>query len=416
MPRRIACVVDCEDHTGQSAPVRPRRRPHPLDLLALGLLAAGLLCWASGALPSHDATAIIDRIAPILAFLFSVVILAELTGKAQTFDVLATRLAITARGNFLGLFLLCVLLAVLVTVGLNLDTTAVLLTPIMLALAARAGIPPLPLAVTTAFLANTASLLLPVGNLTNLLAAGRVALPPAEFAARMAAPQAVSIAATMAVLWVGFWRRGRRGGAARYEPPEPFRPTDPVLCVIAGAACVLFVVAILAGAPLEWASAAAAAVTVLAFLARRRVELRWSLLPWRLIANVTGMFLVVETLSVHGLDTLVGHLIGTSNDFVGQLRAAGTGAGLANVVNNLPAYIAGEAVVPAANHNQLLALLIGTDAGPLITPWASLAMLLWFERCAAAGLVVSKRRIAAAGAVLAVLAVGGATVALAATG
>lgn len=395
--------------------VETRRRPHPLDLIALGLLALGLLCWATGALPAHDATTIVDRIAPILAFLFSVVILAELTGQAQTFDVLATRLAITARGSFAKLFLLCVLLAVLVTVGLNLDTTAVLLTPIMLALAARAGIPPLPLAVTTAFLANTASLLLPVGNLTNLLAADRVALPPTAFAARMAAPEAVSVAATMLVLWFGFWSKKQRGGMDRFTPPRPFRPADPVLCVIAGAACVLFVVAILIGAPLEWASAAAAGVTVLAFLARRREDLRWSLLPWRLLANVTGMFLVVQTLSVHGLDTLVGHLVGTQNSFAGQMRAAGTGGALSNVVNNLPAYIAGEAAVPPGNHTQLLALLIGTNAGPLITPWASLAMLLWYERCASAGLIVDRRRITIAGAVLAVLAVAGATAALALT-
>jgi arsenical pump membrane protein len=396
--------------------VSTRRRPHPLDLLALGLLALGLLCWATGALPAHDATAIVDRIAPILAFLFSVVILAELTGKAQTFDVLATGLAIAARGRFAVLFVLCVLLAVVVTVGLNLDTTAVLLTPIMLALAARAGIPPLPLAVTTAFLANTASLLLPVGNLTNLLAANRVALPPPQFAVRMAAPELVSVAATMLVLWFGFWSKRRRGGADRYVPPERFRPVDPVLCVLAGVACVLFVIAILFGVPLEWAAAVAAGVTALAFLARERAELRWSLLPWRLLANVTGMFLVVQTLSVHGLDTLVGHLIGTQNNLGGQMRAAGTGAALSNIVNNLPAYIAGEAAVPPQNHTQLLALLIGTNAGPLITPWASLAMLLWFERCAAAGLVVDKRRIAAAGAILAVLAVGGATAALSVAG
>jgi Na+/H+ antiporter NhaD/arsenite permease-like protein len=38
---------------------------------------------------------------------------------------------------------------------------------------------------TAVWLANTASLLLPVSNLTNLLAADRVALAPAAFAARM---------------------------------------------------------------------------------------------------------------------------------------------------------------------------------------------------------------------------------------
>ena len=188
-----------------------------------------------------------------------------------------------------------------------------------------------------------------------------------------------------------------------------------MLCAIAGVACTLFVIAIVAGAPLEIASAAAAGVTVLAFFVRRREGLRWSLLPWRLLANVIGMFLIVQTLSVHGLDTLVGHLIGTDGGFVGQLRAAGTGLGLSNAVNNLPAYIAGEAAIPVGNHTQLLALLIGTNAGPLITPWGSLAMLLWFERCDAAGVAVPKRTIAVAGSVLAVLAVGGATLALSVT-
>lgn len=402
------------------APARPRsagaRRPHPLDLLALALLAAGGICVATGALPRADASAILGRVLPLLLFLGTVIVLAELTGRAQTFDVIATQMAIAGRGRYSLLFLMCVLLAVLTTVGLNLDTTAVLLTPIMLALAARVGLPPLPLAMTTAFLANTASLLLPVGNLTNLLAADRVALPTARFAARMAAPEAVSVLVTMIVLWLWYWRTPRRGGDARYRPPKPFRPADPVLSAMTGAACALFIVAILAGAPLGIASAVAAGVAVLAFAARDRVHLTWSLLPWRLLATVTGMFLTVQTLSVHGLSTLIRHLVGTHESLPGLLRTAGTGVLLSNLVNNLPAYVAGEAVVPLTHHNQLLALLIGTDAGPVVTAWASLAMLLWYERCSAFGLVVPKRQVAFAGAVLAVLAVGGATVALAVTG
>jgi len=188
-----------------------------------------------------------------------------------------------------------------------------------------------------------------------------------------------------------------------------------VLCAVAGAACVLFVAAILAGAPLGVASAAAATVTVLAFARRERAALRWSLLPWRLLALVTGMFLTVQTLSVHGLGALVARLVGGSDSLLGQLRAAGTGAALANLVDNLPAYLAGESAVPAANHDQLLALLIGTNAGPLVTAWASLATLLWYERCAAFGLVIPKARVALNGAVLAVLAVLAATFALAVT-
>jgi arsenical pump membrane protein len=46
----------------------------------------------------------------------------------------------------------------------------VLLTPLAITVARQVGIPALPFAMTTLWLANTASLLLPVSNLTNLLA------------------------------------------------------------------------------------------------------------------------------------------------------------------------------------------------------------------------------------------------------
>jgi arsenical pump membrane protein len=68
------------------------------------------------------------------------------------------------------LWLLVVVLATLATAVLSLDTTAVLLTPVVLALAHRLHLDEGVFAFTTVWLANTASLFLPVSNLTNLLA------------------------------------------------------------------------------------------------------------------------------------------------------------------------------------------------------------------------------------------------------
>src|SRR5918997_1624700 len=67
------------------------------------------------------------RILPLLVFLGFVVVLAELTAKAEVFDVIAARAGIVAGGNYAVLFVLCVGLASATTVFLNLDTTAVLL-------------------------------------------------------------------------------------------------------------------------------------------------------------------------------------------------------------------------------------------------------------------------------------------------
>jgi arsenical pump membrane protein len=407
-----------QDKNALSAERRPARRwrPSALDLIAAGLLVLGLVFVGTGLLPFSAADATIRRILPLLLFLGTVIVLAELTAAAGFFDVIAVRVAGLARGRYPALFVLCVLFATVTTTVLNLDTTAVLLTPVMLALARKVGIVAIPLAMTTVWLANTASLLLPVSNLTNLLAANRVALSPLEFASRMWAPQLASVTVTMVFLWVFYWRRGARG-VDRYTPPPPHEPPDRVLFWVAALACLLFITVILAvRIPLGFASAMAAALVVVAFAMRNRAVLRLGLIPWRLLVFVTGLFLVVQTIGLHGLDKVTHALIGSGGGALGALRAAGTGAGLSNAVNNLPAYVAGESVIPFSHHTQLLALLIGTNVGPVITPWASLATLLWYERCHAYDAAVPLRKFMITGACLAVCGVAAAVGALLLTG
>ncbi|WP_433319953.1 SLC13 family permease [Micromonospora sp. CA-269861] len=396
---KLAAVADAPP-----APPEPdrRRRPHPLDLVAVVLAVVGAACALSGLLPRAETTATLHRILPLLLFLGTVIVLAELTAVAGVFDVLASRLAIAARGRWVALFLLCGGLATVTTLVLNLDTTAVLLTPVLLALARNLRVPAAPLAVTTVWLANTASLLLPVSNLTNLLAADRVGLTPLAYAERMALPQLAAVAVTMALLWYGWWRRERPVGG-RFVPPARHVPADPVLHRTAVAGCLLFVAGILAGVEIGLASTVALALVLLGFVVRSPATLRPGLVPVRLLLFVTGLFLVVQTLGRHGLDDLVGNLLGAEGGALGALRAGGTGALLANAVNNLPAYLAGESVLPAGDHTRLLALLIGTNVGPLAAPWASLATLLWFERCRAAGVRVPVTRFVLTSTVLAVV-------------
>jgi arsenical pump membrane protein len=383
------------------------RKPSALDWIRIALLIIGILCVLTGLLPATQAEDNLRRIAPLLLFLGSVIVLAKLTRQAQVFDVIATRMAIVGRGNYPALFLLCVAFASVTTMFLNLDTTAVLLTPVMLALAHTARIATLPLAMTTIWLANTASLLLPVSNLTNLLAADRVALAAPAFAARMWLPQLAALTATMLFLWFCYWRRRERG-ADRYLPPPPLRlghPRQRALFGVAGAACLLFILAVgFIPQQIFYAAAVAAVIVVVAFAVLDRTPLRLHLIPWQLLVFVTGLFLVVPTLSQYGLAEVMTAFIGIDHHGAGLYRAAAAGAGLSNVLNNLPAYTAGEAVIPAGNSDQLLALLIGTNLGPIVTPWASLATLLCLESCRDHGLRVPLRRFVLTGLGLAVVA------------
>jgi arsenical pump membrane protein len=113
------------------------------------------------------------------------------------------------------------------------------------------------------------------------------------------------------------------------------------------------------------------------------------------------LFLVMQTVGRLGLDEVLTAVMSGDPSVAGTVRAAATGAGLSNLINNLPAYVAAESAIPQANLRQLLGLLLGTNIGPIVIPWASLATLLWYERCRARQVSVSWPRFISTGAVTA---------------
>ena len=344
---------------------------------------AGAICVATGALPWHDAVSTTERVGPILGFLVAITVVAELADAAGVFDSAAVRAGRLGRGHTRRLFFLILLLGASTTVVLSLDTTAVLLTPVVLSLAARLRLPPLPFAMAAVWLANTASMLLPVSNLTNLLAFDRLHESAVEFGSAMWLPAVAAIVVTATVLGIAY-RRELRG---RYSIPEPLWVADPLLLRISAVVCVAIAPLFVTSIPVWITATAGAVVLVAVFAVRAPLRLRFSLIPWRLVLLVEGLFLFIATLGAHGLDTLLGHLAGHSDSSLGVLRTATVGAGASNLFNNLPSYLALERVADGRTH-QLFGLLLGTNLGPLILLWGSLATLLWRERCKARGVHV----------------------------
>ncbi|MCW2541464.1 MAG: arsenite efflux rane protein ArsB [Frankiales bacterium] len=342
---------------------------------------AGALSVLTGWLPREQAHEVaITRAGPVLAFLVAITVLAELADRAGVFEAAAGVCARTARGSTVRLFLLIAVLGTITTIGMSLDTTAVLLTPVVLTLTDRLGLRPLPFALLAVWLANTASLLLPVSNLTNLLAVRHLDLSATAFAGRMALPALAAVLVSVAYLGFLF----RRDLATRYTLPAGRPAPDRWTFWVSAVACIALAPGVLLGAP-PWAVAVpAAAVTGLVFAIRRRSELSLGLLPWRIVVFTEGLFLLVTAIARHGGTRVLADVIGQST-----LGTAATAAAVSNAVNNLPAYLAVETAVPDGRTTQLLGALLGTNSGPLILLWGSLATLLWRERCRARGVQVS---------------------------
>lgn len=371
------------------------------------LLLAGAVAVATGVLPAAGALEIGARVWPVLLFVAAVTIVAELAAVAGVFDAAAAGLARVSRGRTWLLWLFSVLLAVAATTFLSLDTTAVLLTPVVVAVSRAHRLNPLPFVFATVWLANTASLVLPVSNLTNLLAVRRLGADPLAFVALLWPSALVAVLVTVALLAV-VHARALRGRFAPAPAPEVADRTQLVVAAIIVVALLPLLVSGLA----PWIPTVVAAVAMVAlFLWRSPRALRLSLVPWPLVVFACGLFLAVGALEALGSGAVVGLLAGSGDDLVALWRVAAAGLLSANVANNLPAYLALESA--AGSPVRTAALLIGVNAGPLITPWASLATLLWHERLRALDVDVPWRRYVALGLVAAPLVVALAVVPLA---
>jgi arsenical pump membrane protein len=395
-----------------------------LAIIGAVLLGLGAVAIATGALPFTDLMALMDRVAPILLFVVAMTVVTELCSEAGVFLWTARRLRYWGRGYSILLWLFLAVFATLSTVFLSLDTTAVLLTPVVVSVTRQAGLPALPFALTTVWLANTASLLLPISNLTNLLAQHSLGgITPGGFAGLMWAPALAAVVVPLLFIGIVFRRdlrnRYSRIPVVRIRPDQPAgaetRPAaDRVLLGFSALVLALLLPALVSGVPVWIPALAGAVVLGVVFALRSPRALKVTLIPWSLLLFASGLFLVMEAARHLGAPVLLSQLAGQGQGFMDLVRLAVTGAAGSNVLNNLPAYLLAEPL--AGTPARMAALLIGVNAGPIITPWASLATLLWHDRLVRMNVLITWKGYALFGLIVAPLTVLAAVTVLAATG
>ena len=382
----------------------------PLTRIGAALWAATVVAVLFRAATWESVGAVITRTGPVLGFAVAITMVADVAFRSGVFTSIAEGLARHSGGRRWVLFAAVIGLAVVCTAFLSLDTTAVLLTPIVILLAQHTRSAALPFALATVWLANTASLTLPVSNLTNLLASHELGSPsPATWLRTFALPSLVAIGVTCLALAV-VSRRHLRGN---YRLEERSETPDRTLWWVAAITMVALLPALLLPVA-PWIPATAAAVVLLVAAAARREQQAtdwhapWRDVPWGLVVFASGLFVAADAIE-QGI--LVHLAIPDLGEGAGAAFAAsGIALVAANLLDNLPAYLLLEPLT--TSHLALKAVLVGVNVGPLITPWASLATLLWHRQLSALGVEVPWKRYIAMGAVLAPLAVAATTATL----
>jgi arsenical pump membrane protein len=352
-----------------AAVARPRWAPD------WGVAAGGaVLLVVVGILSSADARAALRQLGPTVGFLAALLVLADGCRRAGMFDALGAGMALGSRGRPGRLLAMVFLAAAGTTAVLSLDATVVLLTPIVFATAARLRTNARPHVYACSHLANSASLLLPVSNLTNLLAFRASGLSFARFGGLMALPWLVAIGIEWVVLRRSF--AGDLGRSATRPPRALERPELPTFALaVVGLTLAGFVLSSLVGIAPVWVAAAGA----VAMVVRERPAPKdvVSAAEPAFLVFVLGLGVVVRAASQHGLSTAVDGVLPHGTALPALLLVAVVSAAVANLLNNLPATLIILPVAAASGPGAVLAMLVGVNVGPNLTYVGSLATLLW---------------------------------------
>jgi arsenical pump membrane protein len=359
-----------------SAIIRPRWLPE-----WLAAAAGSLVLLAVGAIGAAGARSAVGSLGSTVGFLAALLVLSEGCRRQQVFETLGAYMGIAAEGRPQRLFALVFAASTAVTVVLGLDPTVVLLTPIALITAARLRAEPKPSVYATAHLANSASLLLPISNLTNLLAFHASHLSFTRFAAIMCLPWAVAVAVEWIVLRRFFAPAlrgaGQRPSEARGHLQLP--PSSRYALAILALILLGFGLSSPLGIAPVWIAVGGAALMVAPSLRAAptaTLDLVKAAQPGFLVF-VLGLGVIVRAAADSGLRSAVISLLPSGATLPDLILVALIAAAAANLLNNLPATLILVPVAGAIGLGPLLAVLLGVNIGPNLSYGGSLATLLW---------------------------------------
>jgi len=337
----------------------------------------------------------------------AIIIISLLLDEAGFFEWTALHVARWGGGHGRRLFALIVLLGAAVSAFFANDGAALILTPIVMAMLLALGFSPaatLAFVMAAGFIADTASLPLIVSNLVNIVSADFFDISFAQYAAVMVPVNVVSVAATLLVLLLYFYRDipARYNDSQLKEPKTAIRDlaTFRAGWVVLGLLLVSFFTLEAFSVPVS-AIASLGALALLIVAGRgHKISTRKVVreAPWSIVIFSLGMYLVVYGLRNAGLTEMIASLL----DYFAShgLWAATLGTGvltalLSSIMNNLPTVLVGALSIDASQATgvvkeaMIYANVIGSDLGPKITPIGSLATLLWLHVLARKGMTIT---------------------------
>ncbi|MFB1008439.1 MAG: arsenic transporter [Sulfurospirillum sp.] len=336
-----------------------------------------------------------------LAFI-GIIILSLVLDEIGFFEWCAIWMAKFSKGNGHLMFVYSLLLGSIISAFFANDGAVLILTPILLAKMRILKLEPKTIVaflLAGGFISDSASLPFIFSNLTNIVTANYFHIGFAQYLSTMLFPYIISTFVSVAILWL-FLRKD----IPSYVNVELLHNPDDVLKSKPLFYLSWFFIAALMGSyfvgelyhvPISFI-ALGGALLFLAIATYFKAAKPWMTIktaPWQVVWFSIGLYIVVYGLKNAGLTEYLTHILNELNAQGNTIAIVGTGfiaAILSAIMNNLPSVMIMDiALHDIPNSALAYANIIGCNLGPKMTPFGSLATLLWLHVMAKKGVKIS---------------------------
>lgn len=325
----------------------------------------------------------------ILILFFSMTLISVFLDAAGFFRFLAEQMLSRAKGNQLSLFFTLYLTVSVLTVFTSNDIIVLTFTPFICYFTRNAKIDPMPYLFCEFIAANTWSMILIIGNPTNIYLGTGAGLTFFEYFKVMALPTLLAGVGSLAVLLLLFYKKLRQ--PLKQSEPATHRLDRPLVAlgVIHLSLCIVFLVlSSYIDLPMWIISLVAClslfATSIVYLLARQRslvvVGETLKRAPLEMIPFVLSMFILVLSLEKYGVTAKIAELLG---GFPTEWSYGITSFLAANLMNNIPMSVLYSGITAsltgATQSAALYAAIIGSNLGAFCTPIGALAGIMWMQ-------------------------------------
>jgi len=331
-----------------------------------------------------------------------IIILSMVLDEIGFFEWAALKMAKFSKGNGFKMFVYSILLGAFVSALFANDGAALILTPILLAkmrvlkLNTKSIIAFL---LAGGFISDSASLPLVFSNLTNIVTANYFNIGFAEYISNMFVPYIVSVTVSIVFLWIFLGKDIPKEVDISLLPEPQSAIKNMTLFYIAWAFLLLLLVGYFIGdfygLPISVFALGGGVVFLIIATLFKTVEPIHIIkeAPWQVVWFSIGLYIVVYGLKNAGLTeylTIILKDLSTRGDTLAILGTGFLSAFLSAIMNNMPTVMIMDiALADIPNKALVYANIIGSNLGPKMTPFGSLATLLWLHVLAKKGIHIS---------------------------